>query len=152
MRVTRLNIAESEAGSSLVEMAIFLPLLFLLLSGVVDFGRAYYLANEVAGAAHAGAVYGSQDITDTTDMVTAAKLNAPDVSGINPTASWGCECSDGTHPSTSCTTTPSCTSPASEVYYATVTATATYTPIMPWKGIGSSFTITRSATMRSASE
>jgi Flp pilus assembly protein TadG len=151
MRFERLNIASSQAGNSLVEVAFFLPLLFLLLSGVVDFGRGYYLANEVAGAAHAGAVYGSQDITDTTDMITAAKLAAPDVSGLSPTASWGCECSDGTQSSASCTTTPASCS-ANVVYYASVTVTATYTPIMPWKGIGSSFTITRSATMRSASE
>jgi Flp pilus assembly protein TadG len=150
MRFEHLNIASSEAGSSLVEIAFFLPLLLLLLMGVVDFGRAYYLANEVAGAAHAGAIYGSQNITDTTGMQNAAKLNAPDVSGLSATASWGCECSDGTHSSASCTLTPTCS--VNVVYYATVTATATYKPIVPWTGINSSMTMTRSATMRSASE
>lgn len=150
MRLEHLKIASSETGSSLVEMAFFLPVLFLLMMGVVDFGRAYYLANEVAGAAHAGAVYGSQDITDTTGMQNAAKLNAPDVSGLSASASWGCECSDGTSRSASCTATPTCS--VNVVYYATVTATETYKPIMPWTGINSSMTITRSATMRSASE
>lgn len=150
MRIERLNIASSEAGNSLVEVALFLPLLFLLLMGVVDFGRVYYLANEVAGAAHAGAVYGSQDIIDTTGMQNAAKLDAPDVSGLTATPSWGCECSDGSNASASCIRIPTCS--VNVVYYATVTASATYKPIMPWKGIGSSFTITRSATMRSQSE
>jgi Flp pilus assembly protein TadG len=150
MRFEHLNIASSEAGSSLVEIAFFLPLLLLLLMGVVDFGRAYYLANEVAGAAHAGAIYGSQNITDTTGMSAAAILNAPDVSGLTATPSWGCECSDGTHSSASCSATPTCS--VNVVYYATVTATATYKPIVPWTGINSSMTMTRSATMRSASE
>ena len=77
MRFKRPSIFSSEAGNSLVETGFFLPLLLLLLMGVADFGRAYYLAIEVAGAAHAGAVYGAQNITDTTGMQNAAKLNAP---------------------------------------------------------------------------
>jgi Flp pilus assembly protein TadG len=150
MRLKRLNLASSEAGSSLVELAFFLPLLLLVLMGVADFGRAYYLANEVSGAAHAGAVYGAQNITDTTGMQNAAKLNSPDVSGLVATGSWGCECSDGTSSSASCSVTPTCS--VNVVYYAKVTATATYHPIMPWKGMNSPITISKSTTMRSASE
>lgn len=150
MRFERPNIISSEAGNSLVETGIFLPLLLLLLMGVADFGRAYYLAIEVAGAAHAGAVYGAQNITDTTGMQNAAKLNSPDVSGLVATSSWGCECSDGTSASASCTSTPTCS--VNVVYFAKVTTTVTYHPIMPWKGINSSMVLTSSTTMRSASE
>jgi len=150
MRFERPNIVSSEGGSSLVEAAFFLPLLLLLLMGVADFGRAYYLAIEVAGAAHAGAVYGAQNITDTTGMQNAAKLNSPDVSGLVATGSWGCECSDGTSASASCSRTPACS--VNLVYYAKVTTTATYHPIMPWNGINSPITLTGSTTMRSASE
>ncbi|MGO8758648.1 MAG: TadE/TadG family type IV pilus assembly protein [Terracidiphilus sp.] len=156
MRSKRATLLSSESGSSLVETAVFLPLLFLLLLGVVDFGRAYYLADEVAGAAQAGAVYGSQNITDTSGMANVAKLDAPDVSGMTATGSWGCECSDGTNPSTSCAAKPACG--VNLVYYATVTTSVTYKPMIPWpgfgssKGIGSSFTISRSVTMRSATE
>ncbi len=42
---------QAEQGASLVELALVLPILFLILMGAVDFGRAYYLAMEVAGAA-----------------------------------------------------------------------------------------------------
>jgi Flp pilus assembly protein TadG len=150
MRFERLNILSSEAGNALVEAAFFLPLLLLLLMGVADFGRAYYLAIEVAGAAHAGAVYGAQNITDTTGMQNAAKLNSPDVAGLVATSSWGCECSDGTASSASCNITPTCS--VNLVYYATVTATVTYHPIMPWKGLNSPIVLTGSTTMRSASE
>ena len=150
MRFKRPNIVRSEAGNSLVETGLFLPLLLLLLMGVADFGRAYYLAIEVAGAAHAGAVYGAQNITDTTGMQNAAKLNSPDVAGLVATGTWGCECSDGTASSASCTITPTCS--VNVVYYAKVNTTVTYHPIMPWKGINSSMILTGSTTMRSASE
>ena len=150
MRFDRPNFVISEAGNSLVETGLFLPLLLLLLMGVADFGRAYYLAIEVAGAAHAGAVYGAQNITDTTGMQNAAKLNAPDVSGLVATGTWGCECSDGTASSASCTITPTCS--VNVVYYAKVITTVTYHPIMPWKGINSSMILTGSTAMRSASE
>src|SRR5271170_4408310 len=140
MRSERLNIARSEDGSSLVELAFFLPLLLLLLMGVADFGRAYYLAIEVAGAAHAGAVYGAQNITDTTGMQNAAKLNSPDVSGLVATGSWGCECSDGTSVSASCVTIPACS--VNLVYYAKVTTTVTYHPIVPWQGLNSPIILT----------
>jgi Flp pilus assembly protein TadG len=151
MRSKLLKIASSEQGSSLVEVAIAVPMLMLVLAGAIGFGRAYYLAHEVDGAAEAGAVYGSQNITDTAGMVNVAKLNTP-------TATWGCECSDGSQRSVSCAVTPSGCS-ANVVYYATVTASVTYTPPLAWawnwngkKAIPSSMTISRSATMRSASE
>jgi Flp pilus assembly protein TadG len=151
MRINRLNIFRSEQGTSLVETAVLVPSLLMVLIGAIDFGRAYYLANEVAGAAQAGAVYGSTDITDTTGMTNAAKDDAPDVSGISVTPSWGCECSDGTKASASCASTPTGCS-ANVVYYATVTASATYTPMFPWKGINSSIAIARKSTMRAVNE
>lgn len=154
MRIKRLNIASSEDGSSLVELAFFLPFLLGILMGVADFGRAYYLAIEIAGAAHAGAVYGAQNITDTTGMQNAVKLNAPDVNGLITTASWGCECSDGTASSANCAITPNCS--VNVVYYARVTASVLYNPIiLPFKGITSPIspmTLSGSATMRSVSE
>lgn len=145
----RSRIFRLEHGSSLIEVAIILPVLLLFLMGVVDFGRAYYLSNEVVGAAHAGAVYGSQFPTSTTNIVDAAKLDASDVSGLTATASWGCECWDGSSSSPSCGTTPVCST--NIVYYVTVTATATYTPLIPWPGIPSSIILSRSTTMRSGS-
>jgi Flp pilus assembly protein TadG len=158
MQARLLRIADSEQGASLVETAVMVPFLMLILLAVVDFGRIYYLANEVEGAAQAGAVYGAQDITDTTGMTNVAKDNAPDVSGLSVTSSYGCECSDGTHSSASCTTPPT-TCSVNMVYYATVATSVSYTPLFPWvwrwNGAGaipSPITISRSATMRSATE
>jgi hypothetical protein len=83
-------------------------------------------------------------------MANAAKMDAPDVSGLTATGSWGCECWDGSNASANCSSTPSCSE--NVVYYATVTVSATYKPIVPWKGINSSISLSGSTTMRAASE
>ena len=143
--------AEAEAGASLVELALVLPVLLLLLMGAVDFGRAFYLAMEVAGAAQAGAEFGSQNPTDTAGISSAATTDAPDVAGLTvATPTYGCECADGTGYSSNCGTAPSC--PANNVVYpVTVKVTAPYTPWFPWPRIPASITLSNSATMRAGS-
>jgi Flp pilus assembly protein TadG len=146
----QLNLLRSERGGSLVELATLLPLFTLLVLGAVDFGRAYYLAMEVAGAAQAGAAYGSQNPTDTAGMTTAAQDDAPNVSNLTvSTPTYGCECSDGTNYSASCSTTPSCSS-NNVVYRVNVTVQGTYTPLFHWPGIPTSISLISSASMRSA--
>ena len=146
----QLNLLRGEGGGSLVELALVMPLFLLLMLGALDFGRAYYLSIEIAGAAHAAAVYGSQNPTDTTGMTTAAQDDAPNVPNLSVgTPTYGCECSDGSNYSATCTTAPSCPS-NNAVYRVNVTVTATYTPLFPWPGIPSSMSLSSSASMRSA--
>ena len=135
-----------ERGASLLEFALLFPFLSLLLLGVIDFGRAYYLNIEVSNAAYVGALYGSQNPTDATGMQNAALGEAPDVSGIAATATYGCECSDGTSPITQCTSQPSCT--VNVVKYVQVTTSATYRTLFPWPGIPSSFSLQGTARLR----
>ncbi len=47
--------AKSEAGQSLVEFTLVLPMLLILLFAIVDMGRAFYTWNQVANAAREGA-------------------------------------------------------------------------------------------------
>ncbi|GAA2490462.1 TadE/TadG family type IV pilus assembly protein [Terrabacter carboxydivorans] len=47
--------ARSERGASAVEFAIVLPVLFLVVAGIVDFGRAYFTQIELTNAAREGA-------------------------------------------------------------------------------------------------
>ena len=137
-----------EEGSSLVELALVSPVLLLVLLGAVDFGRAYYMAMEVAGAAHAAAEYAVQSPTDTTGIQAAATDDAPDVPNLTvATPTYGCECSDGTGYSANCSTTPTCTN--NYVSRVRVTVSATYSPWFPWPGIPSSVPLSNSATMRS---
>jgi Flp pilus assembly protein TadG len=136
-----------EQGASLVETAVLLPMLLLLLLGAVDFGRAFYLAIEIAGAAQAGAAYGIQKPTDTAGMQAAAASDAPDVPNLTiANSEYGCECSDGTSYSASCSTTPTCS--ANMVYRVSVTVSSTYKPWFPWPGIPSSMQLKDSAALR----
>lgn len=140
-----------QSGASLVEMALVSPLFLLLTFGAVDFGRAFYLAIEVAGGARAGASYGSQNPNDTTGMQTSAQNAAPDVPNLSvATPTYGCECADGSNYSASCSVTPSCTGGLNYVYRVNVTVTGTYTPLVRWPGVPSSMTLSSSASMRSA--
>jgi Flp pilus assembly protein TadG len=144
------DLLRRDGGSSLVEMALVTPVFLLLLSGAVDFGRAFYLTMEVAGAAHAAALYGATNPTDTTGMQSAAQDDAPNVPSLSVgTPTYGCECADGTGYSANCAIAPSCPS-NNEVYRVDVTVTATYTPLIHWPGIPSSMSFSSSASMRSA--
>lgn len=133
-------------GSAILETAILMPLMIAMIVGTVDFGRAYCTAIEVASAAHAGALYGTQNPTDTAGMVSASELDAPDVSTLTPVATYGCECSDGSSAVVSCTSTPTCT--YNYVNYVSVTTTATYTPLIPYPGVPHSLKLSSTALMR----
>ncbi len=136
----------AERASSLVEFGLMLPFLTLLLIGVIDFGRAFYVDIEVSNAAYAGALYGSQNHTDTTGMQNAATGDAVDVSGMTAAATYGCECSDGTNAVASCTSQPACA--VNVVNYVQVTTAATYRPMFPWPGIPTSLSLQGSARLR----
>jgi Flp pilus assembly protein TadG len=152
--LTRLRtLCNANDGSALVEMAFVVPVLLLLVMGAIDFGRAYYLKIEVTNAAHAGAEYGSQNSSDTGGMTTAARQSASDVPNLTvTTATWGCECSDGTSYSEHCSPAPTCTASSyrdtNSVKRVQVTAQSVYTTLMPWPHIPSSITLTSTATIR----
>jgi Flp pilus assembly protein TadG len=135
-----------EEGSSAIELAMMLPFLVLMLVVAVDFGRGYYAAIEITSAAEAGALYGTQNLTDIAGMQTAAKLDAHDISGVTAVATYGCECHDGSGASVSCTTSPTCAT--NGVNYVQVVTTATYKPILKFPGIFTSYPLQGVARMR----
>lgn len=55
----------SERGQSLVEMALSMTVILLLLAGVVEVGRAFFILVQMRDAAQEGAVYGSIHPTQT---------------------------------------------------------------------------------------
>jgi Flp pilus assembly protein TadG len=141
---------KAESGSSLIETALLLPVLFLLLLGVVDFGRAYYLAIEISQAAHTAALYGSQNPTDIAGMQNAAVADAPDVPSFNTssvTVTSGCECSDGSSPVANCATNPACGA-LMTVDYVQVNTSVSYSAMFPYPGIPSPLTLSGKARMR----
>jgi Flp pilus assembly protein TadG len=144
------SLYRDDYGSSLVEVAIMMPVLMLLLIGVVDISQGYYYAIEVSDAAEAGAVYGSQNLTDTAGMQSAAVLDAPNLKGgVTASASYGCECPDGSGRVVGCAAPPgSCAS--SYVAYVQVSTSWSYTPLFPYPGIPSSYVLQGLSVMREA--
>jgi len=129
-----------ERGTGILEFAFLLPFMTLMLLGVIDLGRAYYLSIEVKNAAYSGALYGVNNYTDTTGMVTAANDDAGDatkLTGWAVSATTGCECSNGDS-AVSCTSA-GCT--YNVVNYVQVTTSVTYKPLFPWPGIPSSIAL-----------
>lgn len=146
----RFHLLRDERGASLVELAFVLPLFPLLLFGAIDFARAFYLSVEVAGAAQAAALYGTQNPTDTTGMQNAAKDDAPNVPNLSAgTPTYGTECPDGSLYTAGTSTMPTCSGTTTGVYRINVTVTGTYSPLIPWPGVPSSMTLSSSAAMRS---
>jgi Flp pilus assembly protein TadG len=137
-----------EQSSSLVELALVMPMLVLLMVGAIDFGQAYYVSIEVTSAAEAGASYGVLNLTDTAGMASAALLDAADVPTMTATATWGCECSDGTNATVSCATTPTCT--ANLVDYVDVNTSVAFQPMLTYPGIPSSLALKGHSRMRVA--
>jgi len=63
-------------GSSLVELAIILPVLMLLVLGVVDFARAIQFNNILVAMSREGANLASRTTTPTQDIITALNSTA----------------------------------------------------------------------------
>ena len=146
-------LCKTDHGAALVELAFVTPILLLLLFGAIDLGRAFYVGIEVANAAHAGAEYGSINPSNTAGITAAAQQSAPNVSNLTVAApTWGCECSDGSSYTASCTTTTTCTANSTRgnnvVHRVQVTTSAVYKTLIPWKVIPASFTLSSTATLR----
>ncbi|MGB0034295.1 MAG: TadE/TadG family type IV pilus assembly protein, partial [Candidatus Acidiferrales bacterium] len=144
-----------EAGSAVLELAFLLPLLMLMLVGTIDLGRLAYMSIEVSNAARAGVQYGQQSSDTSSDlagMQTAATNDAPDLVGaangnLTATATYWCQCSDGSSVTANCTTTPPCGG-THLLNYVKVTTSATYKPWIPYPGIPPSLTLNGKAVMR----
>ena len=50
---------QDERGALVVEFGLIVPILFFLVFGIVDFGRAYFTMNNLASAVREGARYGA---------------------------------------------------------------------------------------------
>lgn len=86
--------SKREKGQSLVEAALALPLVIMLMLGMLDLGRAFFILVELNDAADEGAVYAALDYSDTTgiqaraiDAVSLVTLSADDVVPTGPPSS-----------------------------------------------------------------
>lgn len=79
-------------------------------------------------------------------MQKAALLDAADLVGMVPVATFGCECSDGSSATLACVVPPRCA--VNSVRYVEVTTTAIYVPLFPYPGIPAALVLKGSSRMR----
>ena len=143
-----LSARHSEEGLSGIEFAMIAPVLILAFIATADFGLAIYAKMEVENAAQAGTQYASVH-GYTSDTVSSAVISATSLSGLTaspaPTEFCGC-------PSTSGVSTATCgTYCANGAYagtYVSASATNTYSTIVAYPGIPSSYTFQSTSTVR----
>jgi Flp pilus assembly protein TadG len=129
----------------MLEAALATPMLFLMLSGVVDFGRAFFFTDIAAGAARAGAQYGmisSANAGNKPGMEAAARADAVGVpAGIfSATADFFCQDAGGAK--VDCAANPN-----AEEYVKVVTH-ITYALVIPWPGLANPMDIGGIAVVR----
>lgn len=71
-------------GAAAVEFALILPLLLLLISGIIDFGRIYFENSTLSGAAREGVRFVALGKTDGSAIADAVDY-AAGMSGLNVT-------------------------------------------------------------------
>lgn len=85
------------SGALSVEMALAVTALLVLAVGSYDFGRFAMAKARLSSAAHAGAIYGIQDLssaTDTAGIEQAARLDAGD-NALSVSSRQVCSCANG---------------------------------------------------------
>jgi Flp pilus assembly protein TadG len=130
----------SEAGQSLVETALLLPLLVTILLGGAEVAQVAYAAIEVANAARAGAQYGTQTagtVSDTAGIATAAANDAADITALTTTSSYSCICSNGS--ASTCANTDCNNSHIEKIL--TVNTQATVNPLFHIPGLPTTYTL-----------
>lgn len=135
--------ASNNCGQALVELALTLPLFFLVLFGTAELARVVYVLLEVTNAAEAAVRYGSQNSTTASDLSgirQAAQIDAANVTLDRPSIFPTCGCVDGSASGASCNQF-SCASGAAAVETLTVTTSMTFDPLIYLPGLPKSFTL-----------
>lgn len=148
----------SQAGQTILELALLLPLFLLLVMGVFDIGKYMYVYILVGNAARAGAAYGTQNLAlsaDTAGIQQAAQndyQNNGGISALSVGSSFSCGCdSAGSVTGAACTGTGAGTCASGHwVVTLTVTTSGTFNPLFGIPGVPASVSVTRTATMRVA--
>ncbi len=126
-----------ESGQALAESTFFALGLVTLLIGGIDIGKYADTSMILTSASRAGVQYGAQNLavaSDTTGMQAAATNEAHGLGVVSATATQYCTCQNATLSSCSQAALNSCTVPA--LIYVKVTTTGTFTPLVPFPGIG----------------
>lgn len=139
-----------DAGHSLIEVALMMPVFSIIILGSAEFTRLAYAEIEIRSAARAGAEYGAQThgtAADLTGIQNIAVASSPDVTNLQATASTFCTCSDGT--SITCSNAgTSCTARIAE--YVQVNTSASIDPLFHVPGLPTTYNLSGISVQRVA--
>ena len=146
-RQTKVSALRRESGQSMLEVALCLPLFFILILGTSEIASIAWSAIQVQNAARAGAQFGAQSraaAADATDIATAAQNDAPKLTSMIVTSSQACQClNTSTGAATgACATITQCPSPFLITDTVQVNTSAAVTPIVHLPGLPASYTLT----------
>ena len=145
------RLRRSEAGQSLLEMALATPFLLSMLLGAIEMGRMFYLGIEVRNAARAGVAYGAQTTTtaaNSTGITQAAQNDAPDISALSVTPTTYCQCSNNPGTNVTCNPNPCSGSGVRQILFVEVQTSAQFQTWTHFPGVHSPYTLTGQAIMR----
>jgi Flp pilus assembly protein TadG len=154
-------------GMSAVEFGLAAPIFLAALSPVIDIGLAFSHQIRVNQAVEAGAQYAAMNPYNTSSTwssnVSSAITNATTMS-VNPSVgAQTCGCPNDSNTAIVLAPTPNtvsncgtangatgslCTDLSQPGYYITISATSTYTSVMPYSILGSSRTLSSQAVVR----
>lgn len=140
--------ARERRGVAAIEFSFVLPAMIVMVVCASDLGLGIYRNMQVQSAAQAGAQYAMWNTYSST-AISNAVTNATSYSGISasPAPAQYCGCADSTGLVT-VTCGSSCATGRVYGKYVSVSSRATYTPILPYPLIASSFSLTGRADVR----
>ncbi len=137
------------SGAAAVEFGFVASLLCFLFVGLADFGMGYWKKMQVGNAARAGAQYAMKNGWSSSGIstaITSATSFGSIAASPAPTQACGCPNASSGIVATSCGA--SCTGGGTAGTYVTANATASYSPLLPYPGIASTFTFVATNTLQ----
>jgi Flp pilus assembly protein TadG len=134
-------------ANAAIEMALLAPLLMFMIVGMADYAAATYRRMQVQHAAQAGADFAMRNTFDIVQIGNAVANAAGGDITATPAPAETCGCASGSTVTVAICGT-ACASGFTAGTYINVSAQGSYTTIVPYPGIPSSFTFTATAMSR----
>lgn len=145
----RQRIIGDRRGGVALEAALIAPMLVLFAVGVTDYGLSVQRKMQIQYAAQAGADYAMRNATFNPTAIASAVTGATTISGIAalpvPVETCGCPAANAI---TNATCGSTCADGTAAGVYVTVSAQGTYSTMLSYPGIPSSFTFNATAMTR----
>jgi len=139
---------EGIAGVSAIEFAVIAPVFVVAIICTIDIGAGFYRQMQVQSAAQVGAQYAALhgfDATNIANAITSATAFVGIAATPAPAQFCGCASASGIGVIDCASKCPSGLSPGS---YVTASAQGTYTTILPYPLLSSSYTLNARSTLR----